>query len=359
MPKKKILTTFAEAINQAMITEAKLDPTIIFIAQGLTDPTGVFGTLKNLEKNIPKNRLIEMPTSENGALGIAIGAAISGMKPIVSFHRMEFALLALEQIINNAAKTSFLSEGKLKVPLVIRLIIGRGWGQGANHSQSLETIFSHIPGLKVIAPTFPGDAKGMFLSAIRDNNPVIVIEHRWCHYLKDNIIPSNYSEPLIGAKIVKKGNHFTVLCVSYMVIEALIAAKYLEEIGIFIEIIDLRVLRPLKLDKVFKSINKTKHLMTVDLGWTLFGVGSEILAQVFCRDAIHLKKPPIRIGMADKPTPSSRGSIKSHYPSSEKIIIEIGKSLNIDLLKIKKVLKLLKKNSSPIDVPNNSFKGPF
>ena len=359
MPNRKNLVTFSEAINQAMILEAKRDRDVIFFAQGLTDPTAVFGTLKDLTKNISENRLIEMPTSENGSLGIAIGAAISGIKPIVSFHRVEFALLALEQIINNAAKTSFLSEGKLKVPLVIRLIVGRGWGQGPNHSQSLETIFSQIPGLKVIAPTFPKDAKGMFVSAIRDNNPVIIIEHRWCHYLKDNVKASNYLNPLIGSKVVKRGQHFTVVCVSYMVIEALIAANYLSKIGIFIEVIDLRVLRPLKIDKIFNSIKKTKYLMTVDLGWTSFGVGAEILASIFCKENINLKKPPIRLGMADKPTPSSRGLVKDHYPNSEKIIIEIGKTLNINKSKINKVLNLLKENLSPIDVPNNIFKGPF
>lgn len=359
MPKKKLLTTFSQAINQAMILEAKYDSSVMFFAQGLTDPTAVFGTLKDLTKNIPMQRLIEMPTSENGSLGIAIGAAMAGMKPIVSFHRVEFALLALEQIINNAAKTSFLSEGKLNVPLVIRLIVGRGWGQGPNHSQSLETIFSHIPGLKVIAPTFPKDAKGMVVSAIRDKNPVIIIEHRWCHYLEDNVRENNYLSPLVGPKIIKKGQHFTVVCVSYMTIEALIASNYLEKIGVFIEIIDIRVLRPLKIDKIYDSISKTKHLMTIDLGWKSFGVGAEILALIFCKGNINLKKPPVRLGMADKPTPSSRGLVKDHYPNSEKIIIEIGKTLNIDKLKIHKILKLLRKNLSPIDVPNNIFKGPF
>ena len=319
MPKKKLLTTFSQAINQAMILEAKHDSSVMFFAQGLTDPTAVFGTLKDLTKNIPMQRLIEMPTSENGSLGIAIGAAMAGMKPIVSFHRVEFALLALEQIINNAAKTSFLSEGKLNVPLVIRLIVGRGWGQGPNHSQSLETIFSHIPGLKVIAPTFPKDAKGMVVSAIRDKNPVIIIEHRWCHYLEDNVRENNYLSPLVGPKIIKKGQHFTVVCVSYMTIEALIASNYLEKIGVFIEIIDIRVLRPLKIDKIYDSINKTKHLMTIDLGWKSFGIGAEILALIFCKGNINLKKPPVRLGMADKPTPSSRGLVKDHYPDKKEL----------------------------------------
>ena len=360
MPNSKShLMTYAEAINQAMILEAKRDKSLIFFAQGLTDPTSVFGTLSNINKFVDQDRLIEMPVSENGSVGVAIGSAISGMKPIVSFHRMEFALLALEQIINNAAKTSFLSVGKEKVPIVIRLIIGRGWGQGPNHSQSLEVFFAHVPGLKVIAPTFPTDAKGMLINAIRDKNPVIMIEHRWCHYLKDNVPTKSYLEPLIGSKVVKKGKHFTIVCISYMVIEALIAASYLEKINVSLEVIDLRVLRPLKIDKIIKSLAKTRHLMTIDLGWKSFGIGAEILATIYTKGNINLKKPPIRLGMAEKPTPSSRGLVKEHYPNSEKIILAIGKALKIESIKIKKIIKLLNKNLSPVDVPNNIFKGPF
>jgi len=357
--KKGLLITYSEAIRQTMFDEAKNDKSIIFFAQGLTDPTGVFGTLKDIDKFVEKDRLIEMPVSENGSVGIAIGSAISGMKPIITFHRVEFALLAMEQIINNAAKTSFISGGKENVPIVIRLIVGRGWGQGPNHSQSLEVFFAHIPGLKVIAPTFPKDAKGMMLSAIRDKNPVIILEHRWCHYLQDKIKSNNYLAPLDGPKIIKKGTDFTIVCVSYMAVEALIASSFLEKININLEIIDLRVLRPLKVTKILHSINKTKFLMTVDLGWKSFGICSEILATIFSSKKINLKHPPIRLGMAEKPTPSSRGLVEGHYPNNVDIIREVGKALKVDKIKLDKIIKLAKQNLSPVDVPNNIFKGPF
>jgi acetoin:2,6-dichlorophenolindophenol oxidoreductase subunit beta len=356
---ESLLVTYSDAIKQTMIEEAQNDKSIIFFAQGLTDPTGVFGTFKDIEKFVEKDRLIEIPVSENGSVGIAIGSAISGMKPIVTFHRVEFALLAMEQIINNAAKTSFLSAGKENVPIVIRLIIGRGWGQGPNHSQSLEVFFAHIPGLKVIAPTFPKDAKGMMLSAIRDKNPVIILEHRWCHYLQDKIKYNNYLTPLDGPKIIKKGKDFTIVCVSYMSIEALIASSFLEKINISLEIIDLRVLRPLKIDKILKSVNKTKLLMTVDLGYKSFGICSEILATLFCSQKVSLKHTPIRLGMAEKPTPSSRGLIEGHYPNSIDIIREVGKVLQVDKLKLDNIIKSAKLTLPPIDVPNNIFKGPF
>ena len=203
------------------------------------------------------------------------------------------------------------------------------------------------------------DAKFMMLSAIRDKNPVIVIEHRWCHYLQDKVLTEKHSQNSDGPKIIKKGKDFTIVSVSYMTVEAIIAAKFLKKLGIEVEVIDLRVLRPLNVELIRKSLKKTRNLMTVDLGWKSYGIGSEIIARLFCDGKINLINNPIRLGVAEKPTPSSRGLVEDHYPNSKIIVKEIGKSLKISKGKIKEVIKLLNSQLSPVDVPNNIFKGPF
>ena len=218
--KQKVeVVSFEEAINDGMLSIAKKDKSIIFFAEGILDPGHFFGTLKDIDKYINKSRIFEMPISENGVVGIAIGSAMSGKRPIISLQRVEFALLAIEQIFNNAAKAHYVSNGKHKVPLVIRLVIGRGWGQGPEHSQVLENIFSSIPGLKVVMPSFPSDAKGMIISSIKDNNPVIFLEHRWCHYVRQKVKKNYFETPISsGPKIIIKGTKLTIVSTSYMTI---------------------------------------------------------------------------------------------------------------------------------------------
>ena len=176
------IITGSRAINDALAYIGSKNKNVLLFAEGVNDPTAIFGTQKNLINIYGQERLIEMPVSENGLCGVAIGAAMNGKRPIISFHRVEFALLAMEQIVNNAAKMHYVSNGLHFCPIVIRLVVGRGWGQGPEHSQSLETLFSYIPGLKVIMPTFPEDLKDAMLTSVEDNNPTIIIEHRWTLY---------------------------------------------------------------------------------------------------------------------------------------------------------------------------------
>jgi len=355
------IITAAEAIRDGLLESALADKKVLFFAEGVCDPVPVFGTLAGLSSHINKNRLIEMPVAENGLIGIAIGCAVAGHRPIINLHRVEFALLAMEQIINNAAKIAFMSGGVESVPLVIRMIVGRGWGQGPNHSQSLESFFAHIPGLKVIIPTFPGDSKGMIISAVKDNNPVIVIENRWCHYLEGDVKKGYYLSPIDGPRVVREGSDYTIVASSYMTIEAMMAAKALEKIKINIEIIDLRVLRPLNTNCIVKSVKKTGTLMTVDLGWVSYGIGAEIIASVITEDHIEFKCKPIRLGVASKPTPSSRGLVDGHYTNSVDIVKNICKSLNLGEEISKKAINiaLIAIENKPIDIPNATFKGPF
>ena len=268
-----------------------------------------------------------MPIAENGAVGIAIGAAIAGQRPIISFHRVEFALLAFEQIVNNAAKSSYISNGQHKVPLVIRMVIGRGCGQGPEHSQSLEPLFAYFPGLKVVMPAFAADAKGMLIAAIEDDNPVIFIEHRFLHYSTGHVPEGYYKNALDGPRVVREGKDVTIVATSHGVLEAMRAADVLHKIGCSAEVLDMRVLRPLNVAPIVTSVRKTGRLVTVDTGFDRFGVGAEIVASVLTEAFDALKAAPVRLGLPDHPTPSSRGLIPGFYPDSQRIVREVERYL--------------------------------
>lgn len=354
-------TSTGDAIRDGLTEIAKKDPSVIFLAEGVDDPSSVYGTIAGLGKHIAPERIIEMPVAENALTGVAIGAAMMGKRPVLSFHRVEFALLAMEQIANNAAKAHYISRGRHRVPIVIRLIAGRGWGQGPEHSQSLETMFALIPGLKVLMPTYPKDAKGMIISAVEDNNPVIVIEHRWCHYVHGHVPDGYYTEPLDGPRAIREGKDLTIVSSSYMTLEAMRAAEQLDMLGVSATVFDLRVVRPLILDRVYASVAKTGRLMTVDTGFRKFGIGAEIVAEVASNCFDKLKAAPVRIGMPDHPTPSSRGLIPGLYPDAARIVREAGAELGVTQDKIENAVAELiaQRKNLPVDVPDPFFKGPF
>jgi len=355
------IINMAQAIRDGLRDVALKDPSVLFFAEGASDPTSVFGTLKGLGNEIGHDRIIEMPISENALTGVAIGAALVGKRPVLSFHRVEFALLAMEQIVNNAAKISYISEGRDSVPIVIRLVVGRGWGQGPNHSQSLESMFAHIPGLKVVMPTYPADAKGLIIGAVEDNNPVIFIENRWCHYVEGAVSDEYDSLPLDGPKIVREGRDFTVVAASYMTLEAMMAADVLSSVGVELEVLDIRVARPFVYDKIKASVSKTGQLLTVDMGWRQYGLGAEIVSEITEHCFSSLKGPPQRLGVADHPTPSSRGLIVNYYPDALDIARSVCRSLEFSESKMQTVLALFEdaRQKNPIDTPHPAFKGPF
>jgi pyruvate dehydrogenase E1 component beta subunit len=293
--------------------------------------------------------------------GIAIGAAMMGQRPVMSLQRVEFALLALEQIFDNAAKIHYASNGWHKTPIVIRLVVGRGWGQGPHHAQSLESVFAHSPGLKVIMPALARDSKGMLIAAIKDDNPVICIEHRWIHFAKGPVPEGHYVEPLDGPRVRREGNDVTIVATSYAVLEALATAEALERVGISAEVIDLRVLRPLNLAPVTESVDKTGRLVTIDTGWTTYGVGGEIVATVAQECLGKLKAPPRRLGLADHPTPSSRSLTPNYYPTPEVLIDCVGEMMGAEAkqLEMARADMAEHRGDLPIDVPNPTFQGPF
>ena len=353
--------TLGEAVREGLSQASKKDNSIIHFAEGIEDPTAVFGTLKGIGDEIGHERMIEMPISENGVTGIAIGAALAGKRPVISFHRVEFALLAMEQIANNAAKLHYVSNGQHNVPLVMRLIVGRGWGQGPEHSQSLESVFAHFPGLKVVMPSLPKDAKGMIIAAVEDNNPVLVIEHRWTHYAVGKVPRDYYSTGISGPQKLKTGDKVTIVATSYMTLESIRAAEVLAQLGIDVELFDLRVLRPLNLESIIESVKKTGKLLTIDTGFRTYGIGSEIVSSITEMCFKFLKAAPVRMGLPDHPTPSSSALIRDFYPNATRILEEVAKLVELDpvILQSAKTSILDQQKNIPIDVPDPFFKGPF
>lgn len=357
MPNKLYTTT--EAINLALKDSMKADRKTILFGEGIDDPSSMFGTTKGIKKLFPKNRVFEMPLSENLFIGAAIGASYFGDRVVVNLQRVEFLLLAMEQLINNAAKSSYISHGKLKVPIVIRAVVGRGWGQGPEHSQSLESLFSMIPGLKVAMICFPDDAYHITKNAIFDNNPVVIIESRWCHY---NLGKINFKKKTKLTSFIKlnNGKDLSIVSNSYTTSECYAIAKFLKKFQINIDLLDFKLLSPLDISMLKNSIKKTKKLMIIETGHKFLGMGSEIISNLV-ENNISFSKPPVRLGLPFSPTPSSRVFINQVYITPNKIIKNILDLVNINDAKKKIILKefRLKFKNKNIDTPNENFKGPF
>lgn len=346
--------TFAQAINEALETALRIDDTVIKYGLGVTDPYGVFGTTKNLEDKFGSSRVFDMPTSENGMTGVAIGAAIGGLKPVMTHQRLDFFLLAMDQLVNNAAKFHFMFGKEINVPITIRLIIGRGWGQGPTHAQSLQSWFAHIPGLKVVMPTTVKDAKGLLLSSIFDPNPVIFLEHRWLHNMVGEVDESDDFRVEIGkAEILREGKDITIVSMSYMSIEAIHAAKELEKYNISCEILDLKTVSPLDWETVYKSVEKTKRILVLDTATEFGSIGNDVIAKIAIKYYNQLKSAPKIIALPDIHSPTSYALTKEYYKDAKDIILEIKDIFNI---KIDLNNCLNKKHH---DVPGNWFKGPF
>jgi pyruvate dehydrogenase E1 component beta subunit len=359
MPDERVMPA-SEAIREALDQALAADGRVFLIGEGVADPKGVFGTTAGLVEKYGAERVVEMPLSENGFTGVAIGAALMGQRPVIIHQRVEFALLAMEQMLGTAAKAHYVSAGKHSVPLVIRMIVGRGWGQGPQHSQSLEAMFAAVPGLKVVMPALPADAKGMLLAAIEDDNPVLFIEHRWTHYASGHV-PEAATALLDGPKRLRDGDDVTIVGTSYMVLEAMRAAAALKDEGVGADLFDLRVIRPLYMDKIIESVKRTGRLVTVDTGWRSFGIGAEITARVSEACFDEMKAAPRRIGLPEHPTPSSRALAASYYPTSADIAAAAGSLAGLDDGALKRLNESLSndRRGVPIDIPHPSFKGPF
>lgn len=346
------LTTI-EALREAVDIAMEKYPNVFIIGEGVSDPKSIFGSTLGLHKKYP-DRVFDSPISENGMTGICIGSALTGLRPILIHQRAGFSLYSFDQIINIAAKWHSLYGGNGKIPLVIRMIIGRGWGQSSQHCQNLQSLFAHIPGLKVVMPSTPYDAKGLLISSIEDNNPVIFLEHRWIQRLRGDVSKGYYKIPLGKAKIVKEGKDLTIISTSFMTIESLKAAKELEKIDINVEIVDVRTLKPLDTETILNSVKKTKKLLAIDLGWKTSGFASEIITTV--TESIQLSALPQRITSPDLNVPATPGLAKDYYPNHITIIRKVLEMLNREDTISRHIEKNIK---IPYDVPDPEFTGPF
>jgi len=347
--------TFSEAINQALDIALEIDSKVLCYGLGVDDPKRIFGTTFDLQEKYGSHRVFDIPTSENALTGVAVGVSIGGYRPVMVHQRLDFFLLALDQLVNSAAKYYYTFNGKSSIPLTIRLILGRGWGQGPTHSQNLHGWFAHIPGIKVVMPTFPEDAKGLLLSSIFDDNPVVFIEHRWLHSVK-GIVPNGDNRIEIGlARHVYKGSDVTIVSMSYMTIEALRVVKQFKKVNVEIDLIDLRTIKPLDWESIFNSVRKTGKLLVLDTGSETNSFASEIITRV-CKDCWNeLSIPPERITMPDCPEPTSYGLTKDYYPTANTIISKVHK-----MLKLKVNLgDIILEEKGHHDVPGDWFKGPF
>jgi len=332
-----------------------MDPVVYVMGLGVPDPKGIFGTTLGLQQKYGSQRVMDMPTAENGMTGVAIGSALVGMRPILTHQRIDFALLAIEQMVNQAAKWHYMFGGQMRIPLVMRMIVGRGWGQGPQHSQSLQAWFAHVPGLKVVMPTTPYDAKGLLIASIEDNNPVVFIEHRWLYNITGHVPEGVYRVPLGRARVIRAGDDLTIAATSYMTLEALRAAEILAEDGVRAEIVDIRTLKPLDEGTILESVRKTGHLIVADTGWKSVGFGAEIVALV-AEEAFHaLKTPPRRVALPDCPTPTTPALAHQYYPRAVHIIATARHMVGLST----DDPALYAPTSTPLDVPDASFTGPF
>lgn len=315
------LIRYVDALREAFDQEMERDPKVILFGLDVDDHKGIQGSTVGLQEKFGPDRVFGTPLSEDAMTGVAIGAAMAGLRPIHVHIRMDFMLLCMNQLINMGAKAHYMYNGQVKVPLVVRAMIGRSWGQGAQHSQALHSLFMHIPGLKVVAPSNANDAKGCMLAAIRDNNPVIFVEHRLL-YSVEGYVPSQSFEVALGkARILQEGDDVTILAISHMVMEALRARKHLETVGIQAEILDPISLWPLDMDAIMNSVRKTKRLLIVDNGWLTCGASSEILTKVYeaCRQSGEDVPEMARMGFAHTTCPTTRPLENVFYPNGRTI----------------------------------------
>lgn len=319
---------YVKAIREAQYLALEKDKNVFIMGQGVDNPWCVGSSTKDLLTTFGAERIRDVPISENAMTGAAVGAAMAGMRPLVFHPRMDFMYLAMDQIFNHCAVWHYMFGGQISVPVTIRGIINRGNEQAAQHSQSPYAMYCHVPGLKIVVPSTPYDAKGLLLAAIFDDNPVLYIDDRWL-YDEEEDIPDDYYEVPIGKGVVRKeGKDCTVVAVSYLVKEALIAAAELEQQNISVEVIDPRSLKPLDIELISKSVTKTKRLVVADPAWPRCGIAADISSQVYNHHYSELLAPIQQITLPDTPAPASTALEKNYYPKKEQIIEVVSDMLN-------------------------------
>jgi len=324
--------TGSKAMIQALEQEMEKDDRIFIMGEDVGKYGGIFGSTTGLYDKFGGERIMDTPISETGFIGASVGAAAAGLRPIVELMFVDFHGVVMDQIYNHIAKIPYMSGGNVQLPIVILTAVGGGYSDAAQHSQTLYASFGHLPGLKVVAPTFPQDIKGMLISAIRDNNPVIFMFHKtlqglgWMDQLDASLGPvpeESYTIPLDKANVVRKGSDVTIVGVQMMTVKALEAASELADLGIEAEVIDLRSIKPIDKKTILKSVEKTGRLLVVDEDYYSYGITAEISAIVASEGFHYLKAPIVRLAIPDVPIPYSRVMEQYVIPDAKDIVAAV------------------------------------
>ena len=319
---------YRQAINHALREEMRRDADVFVIGEEVAEYQGAYRVTEGLLEEFGDMRVRDTPIAEEVLAGIGIGSAMVGLRPVVEIMTVNFTLLALDQIVNHAAKLLYMSGGQIKVPLVIRAPEGAGMQLGAQHSQNLEAWFVHVPGLKVVAASTPYNAKGLLKSSIRDDNPVIFLEHVMLYTLKGDVPEGDYTVPLGQAEVVRKGSDITIITYLRMRHVSLKAADKLSQEGISAEVIDLQTLRPMDVNTLVESLKKTHKAVVVEEDWPQCGIGAQVVDQLQYHAFDYLDAPIMRVTQSDTPIPYSRNLELSALPDEAKIIATVKSVLN-------------------------------
>ena len=326
-----MMTPYGEAIRAGFRYVLDEDDSVIVLGQGLWSPWYVGNTMRDLEKEFGKERVIDTPVSELACTGAAVGAALCGLRPIVTHPRVDFAMLAMDQMVNQAAKWNSMFGGGASVPAVFRLIVNRGGEQGAQHSQSLYSWFAHVPGLRVVAPATPQDAQDLLVAAVWSDDPVVYIDDRWLYdWSEDLQDPTAIDLAVQGPRVLRPGRDVTIVGMSWTTRLALDAADRLAEEGVDAEVIDLRVLNPLDAGPVVTSVEKTNRLVVVEGDWASCGVAAEVITSVVERAPRSLHAAPRRVNLAAAPAPTSKPLEANYYPTVDDVVSTVRSTIEED-----------------------------
>ncbi|MPZ23226.1 MAG: alpha-ketoacid dehydrogenase subunit beta [Dehalococcoidia bacterium] len=314
---------FVHAINEALRQEMERDPTVFIAGEDIGAHGGAFGATAALHAEYGDTRVVDTPISESAIIGLAVGAAVTGMRPVVEIMFMDFIGCCFDEILNQMAKMKYMFGGKARLPIVVRSAFGGGFNLAAQHSQSLEALLCHIPGLLVVMPSSATDAKGLLISAIRDDNPVIFLEHKGLYRKRSDVPEEPYVIPFGSAEVKRQGHDVTVIATARMVHEALKAAHELSEQGIEVEVVDPRSLVPLDVETMAESVRKTHRLVVAHEAVRDFGIGAEIVARLSVEAFDYLDAPPLRVGAPYSPVPFSPALEKEWLPGSDEIVAAV------------------------------------
>ncbi len=339
--------TFCQAISEAYVQGMSCDPNVFILGIGVDDCRGVFNTTKEAFAKFGPSRVFDTPACEGALTGMAIGAALNGKRPVLVHARNDFMFLALDQMINNAAKWKYTFNNQSTLPIVIRAIIGKGWGQGPTHSQTIQALLAHFPGLIVAIPSTASDIKGIILESLSTDKPVVIVEHRSLYDIKSEVFEEYFRVPFGRARIARLGSDITVVATSIMVVEALRAAEALAKVGISVEVIDPVTIQPLDEEAIIRSVQKTGRLIAADSDWLRCGFTAEVAALAADKAFDALKAPIKRIGWPEAPCPVSRQLETAFYPTHENIIAA--------------AYEMMERKEKPIAVPKttDTFVGPY